>query len=95
MIQANNHSIILFDKTSYKKTGHRPFMGSESIATNKSLWYNAHYHNVVCGGVPFGDVPRRAKAHRMRKVLGDIVARALAYGKCVGFLSVRKIREPL
>lgn len=32
--------------------------------------------------------------HRRQKVLGGIVARALAYGKCVGFLSVRKIREP-
>ncbi len=32
--------------------------------------------------------------HRMQKVLGGISARALAYGKSVGFLVVRKIREP-
>ena len=42
-------SFLLFDKISYKKSFHVPFMGVESVATNKSLWYNAHYHNVVCG----------------------------------------------
>ena len=35
-----------------------------------------------------------SSANEMRKVLGGIAARALAYGKSVGFLVVRKIREP-
>ncbi len=29
-----------------------------------------------------------------QKVLGGIIARALAYGKSVGFIMLRKIREP-
>ncbi len=33
-------------------------------------------------------------AHGMQKVLGGIVAHALAYGKCVGFLVVRFLGFP-
>ena len=71
-------SFLLFDKISYKKSFHVPFMGVESVATNKSLWYNAHYHNVVCGVVPFGvGVLRwtvKEFVHRRQKVLGGITA---------------------
>lgn len=40
------------------------------------------------------DVRKRIYVRKVQKVLGDIIARALAYEKSVGFLVVRKIREP-
>ena len=58
--------------------------------------YIAYHDSVMSGIVPFGGrVLQWAKfVHRRQKVLGGIAAHALAYGKSVGFLVVRKIREP-
>ncbi len=87
-----------FDKTSYINFFHRPFMGGESLATNKGLWHNVHYHNASCGGVPFSGYEFCGGCLRVRpqkaEGFGRIVARALAYGKSVGFIMLRKIREP-
>ena len=47
-----NKTPIHSAKTSQLKTIAK--LGGEKIAANKSLRYNAHYHNAVCGGVPFG-----------------------------------------
>ena len=60
--------------------------------------YILYRDRVISGIVPFSGrssvVDVKELVHRKQKVLSVMTARALAYGKSVGFIMLRKNREP-